>query len=176
MKKFSIVVAMDEEMGIGRDNDLPWPRLNGDMKHFAEVTTAGAEAGKLNAAIMGRKTWESIPEGRRPLEGRVNAVLSRGEVQLPEGVLLFHSLEDALNGLSDMKEVDKLFVIGGANVFAQAIPDPNCEKIYLTKIEGKFECDTFLAPISGQYGQVWGSEQNEDAGIKYRFMVLERGR
>ncbi|MBU0668439.1 dihydrofolate reductase [Patescibacteria group bacterium] len=173
MKKFSIIVAADEKMGIGKDNALPWPRLKEDMKYFADVTTRAA-AGMKNAVIMGRKTWESIPAGRRPLEGRLNVVLSRGSVALPEGVLLFHSLEDALADLSNMKEVDQLFVIGGANVFEQALAHPQCEKIYLTKIAGGFECDTFLPPIGEDFRQVSQSAQQEDDGIWYWFEAYER--
>ena len=57
-----------------------------DMKHFKNVTTAVASDGKQNAVIMGRKTWESIPERFRPLPGRLNVVLTSGDASYPEGV------------------------------------------------------------------------------------------
>ncbi|MDE2222506.1 MAG: dihydrofolate reductase, partial [Candidatus Omnitrophica bacterium] len=73
MKNFSIVVAFDSTYGIGKDGRLPW-RLAADLKRFKEITMEDGAA-RPNAVIMGRKTWESIPDRFRPLPGRVNVIL-----------------------------------------------------------------------------------------------------
>ena len=75
MIKFSLVVAMDEERGIGKQGTLAW-RLPADLKHFKEITTEVKDMKKQNAVIMGRKTWESLPEKFRPLPQRLNIVVT----------------------------------------------------------------------------------------------------
>ncbi len=75
MKTFDLIVACTPNMGIGINGSLPW-RLPKDQKYFKDVTTATCDEKTKNCCIMGRKTWESIPVKFRPLEGRVNLVLS----------------------------------------------------------------------------------------------------
>ena len=77
-KNFSLVVAATQKGGIGLKNDLPWPKLKGDMSFFRDLTSTCDDENKMNAVILGRKTWESIPTKFRPLPGRINIVLSRG--------------------------------------------------------------------------------------------------
>ena len=91
-KPVSIVVACTKEGGIGKGGQLPW-KLPGDMAYFKRVTTdtEGAPPDVRNAVIMGRKTWESIPQKFRPLPGRLNVVLTRSSAStlgLPEGVMV----------------------------------------------------------------------------------------
>ena len=73
---FQIVVAATRQLGIGVNGDLPW-KVSGDMKYFKELTKVTRDRAKRNAVVMGRNTWESIPEKFRPLPGRLNVVLSR---------------------------------------------------------------------------------------------------
>jgi len=171
--KFTIIAAADEKMGIGIGNRLPW-RLKGDLKYFSDVTT-DAEPGKMNAVIMGRKTWESLPEAHRPLKGRINVVLSRSEMDLPDGVIWGSSIEDAMEKLDKRGGVNKVFVIGGASIYAQAINHPDCEMIYLTEVKGEFNCDAFFPHIpDGVFKKVSDSSDEEENGIKYRFAVYKR--
>ena len=76
MKINLIVAACGKSMGIGLNGELPW-RLKSEMKYFAETTTKTKDSDKINAVIMGRKTWESIPAKFRPLKNRLNVILSR---------------------------------------------------------------------------------------------------
>ena len=122
MKPFSIVVAFDEKNGIGKNNDLAW-RLSSDLKHFKEITTQTKDPAKKNAVIMGRKTWDSLPEKFKPLPGRLNVILSRNlsiHIHLP---LVYAELDAALNALSVMEDIEEIFVIGGAQIFSHAIID-----------------------------------------------------
>ena len=75
-RTFQVVVAATKTWGIGAGGALPW-RLPGDLRHFRELTARTADPGKLNAVVMGRRTWDSLPPKFRPLPGRVNVVLSR---------------------------------------------------------------------------------------------------
>ncbi len=175
---FSLIAAADEEMGIGKENGLPW-RLKGDLKYFSEVTTGSLELHvqpdlKQNAVIMGRKTWESLPEKSKPLKGRLNVVLTRGEINLPEGVLRAASFEEALKMMEARTDVGQVFVIGGANVFAQTIDHPNLQKIYLTRVFGKFECDTFFPKMGVEFTCTSEAAIHEEKGIRYKFLVYEK--
>ncbi len=117
--EFSVIAAIDEERGIGRSGKLPW-RLAADLKRFRKLTMEGGREGHPNAVIMGRGTWDSLPEQVRPLPGRLNIVLSRNpNLALDgEGVAVARSFEEALRLAQDASAI---FVIGGAAVFAAAL-------------------------------------------------------
>jgi len=171
--KFSIIAAVDEKMGIGTGNRLPWT-LAGDLKYFSDVTTIAGE-GKINAVIMGRNTWESLPSKAKPLSGRLNVVLSRNMYEVPEGVFLASSIDDAFRKLSKYGETGRIFIIGGASLYAQAINHPDCEKIFLTEVSGEYACDAFFPVIPvGLFSRETVSEFKEENGIKYRFTVYKR--
>ena len=156
MIHFAIISALDQNRGIGKNNQLPW-HLSADLKHFAATTKGGT-------VIMGRKTWESLPEAYRPLKDRLNIVVSRGGLELPDGVLLAHSLDEAL-GLAQ----NKTFVIGGATLYAEAIRHPACTELYLTQIEGQHDCDAFFPEIPEAFRLADQSEQMEEKGIHFSF-------
>lgn len=134
-RRFSVVVAVcKKSRGIGKDGQLPW-RLRSDMAYFKQLTRSTHDPCKRNAVIMGRKTWQSIPAKFRPLDDRVNIVLSRNpsavsELSLPEGVICAESLDKALELLDENSElggtVENVFIIGGSSVYAEAIKSPSC--------------------------------------------------
>ncbi len=159
---FTIIAAMDENRGIGKNNALPW-HLSADLKHFA-ATTKGA------AVIMGRKTWESLPDAYKPLKERLNIVVSRGELELSEGVKLAHSLDEAL---SLAIHEGKAFIIGGATLYAEAIQHPACKELLLTHIEGIFDCDTFFPDFSADFKLVLEEtpqvETHSQSQIRFHF-------
>ena len=145
MRGFSVVVAACKQTrGIGAAGQLPWS-LRGDMAYFKQLTQSTRDPLKRNAVIMGRKTWQSIPEKFRPLRDRLNVVLSRNagaqkEYDIPEGVVLASSLDHALESLSSETElgsaVESVFVIGGSSLYADAVAKPQlCERVYLTSVE-----------------------------------------
>jgi dihydrofolate reductase len=146
---FDCVVAADSAGGIGKDNDLPWPRLREDLR-FLRRTTSEAPEGKRNAVVMGRRTWESVPGQAQPLPGRLNVVVSRRELVLPDGVLLAGSLQGAL-AAAVRAAAAATFVIGGAQIFEQAFAHPACRFVFLTRIAASFACDAFLPPLEPRF-------------------------
>ncbi|MDE1920753.1 MAG: dihydrofolate reductase [Candidatus Omnitrophica bacterium] len=169
MKNFSIVVAFDSSYGIGKNGRLPW-RLPGDLRRFKEITTGEDQGLKKNAVIMGRKTWESLPEKFRPLPNRVNVVLSRRrDFKVPAGVLCFQNLDEALTALSSLNNIGDIFVIGGAEIYASAMAHPLCQKLYVTHVKGAFDCDAFFPPISRQFMPISASEEYEEGGASFHF-------
>ena len=128
----SNVVVVDQNMGIGKDNQL-LVHFPADLKRFKKITTG-------HTVIMGRKTFESMGKA---LPNRRNVVITRQEGLSLEGAEITHSLESALELSKDEPEV---FVIGGADIFRQAFASTN--KIYLTQIHKTFEADTFFPQIA----------------------------
>ncbi|HLD69159.1 MAG TPA: dihydrofolate reductase [Candidatus Omnitrophota bacterium] len=167
---FDIIVAMDLNSGIGKGGGLPW-HLPADLKHFKQLTATTRSPSRKNAVIMGRKTWESLPEKFRPLPDRINAVVTRNkDLVLPQGVLNGDSLEGVLNRLSAMtSEVENIFVIGGAQIFRSALTHPGCRKIYATQILKKFDCDTFFPPLDSSWKQISKSPRSIDHSLEYCF-------
>lgn len=177
MIPFSIIVAMDEDNGIGRQGKLPW-HLAGDLKHFKEITSSAAP-GRRNAVIMGRKTWESIPEKFRPLPGRLNVVVTRSpERSFPEGVLKCGSLEQALERLASDEQfqdtIGAVYVIGGGEIYREALRHPDCRMIYATKVSGRFSCDTFFPDFSGDFREKTVSPRLREGDVDYAFAEFVR--
>jgi dihydrofolate reductase len=165
---FDVVVAADLEWGIGKDAGLPWPKLRGDMAHFRRVTTSTVKEGVRNAIVMGRKTWESKEVGCKPLPKRLNVVVSRGEYAVPEGVVAARSLDEAVH----VNDVESIFVVGGAGLLQEALVHPELRYVYLTRIEGRYECDVVMPDLDARKfyrDATWeGEAVGEDNGVRYR--------
>ncbi|UMM13345.1 hypothetical protein L5515_001671 [Caenorhabditis briggsae] len=150
MRKMNMIVAMDTEGGIGKNGVLPW-RIRKDMQYFAAVTKKVSDPAKRNAVLMGRKCWESIPESRRPLPGRLNIVLSRQlEKQNTDNLIVVNSLESALKLLSEAPFVDSIetiWNIGGAEIYDLALRENLVDEIHLTRIHKNFEADVHLKSL-----------------------------
>ncbi len=174
MPRFAIVVAADDAGGIGKGGTLAW-RLPGDLAHFKRLTRGAPAPGTQNAVVMGRVTWESIPEAFRPLPGRLNVVLSANPaLPLPAGVLRAGGLAEALARLADTPGVGAVFVIGGGDVYRLAIAHPDLEAIHLTRVQGTFGCDTFFPPMPPDMTCVSESAAQVEGGLVYRFSTWQR--
>jgi dihydrofolate reductase len=130
----SLIVAAGTNNAIGKDNQLLW-HLPKDLQFFKQTTWA-------MPVVMGRKTFESL--GGKPLNGRVNIIITRQKDWTHQGVVVVHSLADALFFAkeSDYKEV---FIAGGGEVYAQAMP--KAHKIYMTRVDAVMDGDTFFPEI-----------------------------
>jgi dihydrofolate reductase len=172
---FDVVMAADFDWGIGKDNALPWPRLRGDFAHFKAVTSTASD-GRRNAIVMGRRTWESKEIAGKPLPRRLNIVVSRRAITVPEGVVAAASLDDALDKRGD---AETLFVIGGAEIYQLAIAHPALRHIYLTRVHGRFDCDVHVPDLTRDFwiDPTWpstGLVDHEENGVHYRIQRLDR--
>ncbi|XP_057829724.2 bifunctional dihydrofolate reductase-thymidylate synthase 1 [Cryptomeria japonica] len=180
MRTFQVVVAATSAMGIGKDGKLPW-KLPSDLKFFKEVTSHTSAPSKKNAIIMGRRTWESIPNKLQPLPGRLNVVLSRSgsfDIATMENVVMCGSLHSALQMLAAPPyalSIETVFVIGGGQVYREALIEPNCDAIHITEIETSFECDTFMPPIDKSIFRPWySSSPSVENDIRFSFTTYVR--
>ncbi len=173
--KFALVVAAEKNNGIGKNNTITW-KLPSDLKFFSDVTTRTHDHALHNAVVMGRKTWESLPEKHRPLKNRLNVMLSRNsDIKLPDNVILANSLDEALQKIGNLKNVEHVFVIGGATLYAEAIDHPDCQTIYLTRIEQAFDCDAFFPQIDeNKFYIKERSGMKHENGIDYEFLTYQK--
>jgi dihydrofolate reductase len=133
--KVALIVAMDSERGIGRNNDLMW-HLPDDMKFFKESTSG-------QIVVMGRKNYDSIPERFRPLPNRENVVLTRNVDFTAEGCLVFHSLETCLEHYKNETE-RTVFIIGGGEIYRQALALDCVDELFITHVDKSYGADTFF--------------------------------
>lgn len=128
----TLIVAADTRDGIARQGQIPW-HIPRDLKRFKALTIGS----KRSAVLMGKTTWDSLPERVRPLPDRKNIVLSRTTRDLP-GATCVTSWQEALLIAQDY---EALWVIGGAAVYALALTAPETRAIELTRVDGDFDCD-----------------------------------
>lgn len=162
MQNISIIVAIDQQNGIGKNNQLLC-YLPNDLKHFKQITSG-------RTVIMGRKTYESLPNGALP--NRRNIVISRNSsLDLPSCEMAL-SLSDAL--LLCKKETE-VYIIGGASIYKQAFP--LAQTLYVTQIEDAFEADTFFPNIeTSEWRKIEDEKhaQDEKHCARYSFEKWER--
>uniref|UniRef100_A0A8C5XRE8 dihydrofolate reductase n=1 Tax=Microcebus murinus TaxID=30608 RepID=A0A8C5XRE8_MICMU len=141
VRRLHCVVAVSQNMGIGKNGDLAWPPLRNEFQYFQKMTTTSSVAGKQNLVIMGRKTWFSIPEKNRPLKDRINAVLSRELEEPPQGA---HFVAKSLDDQPELaNKVDMVWIVGGSAVYKEAMNQPGPLKLIMQD----FESDTFFPEI-----------------------------
>ena len=156
--KISAVVAVTPNYGIGMSGVLPWNasgvRLPMEMQYFKKATSETSSLEFSNAVLMGRRTWEGISDKYRPLSGRINLVLTHNiswaEEHLPRGVYRVDSLQHAVELASNggLGKVERLVVIGGVQLFEEALFHPLCDSYHVSFIQQEFDCDTYLTPAT----------------------------
>lgn len=155
----TLIVAYSTNRVIGRDNTLPW-KLPGDLAHFKRSTLG-------HPIIMGRKTWDSLG---RPLPGRSNIVISRNPDFSAAGATVVPTLEAAIAACGDVQEA---FVIGGAQIYAQALP--MAQRVLATEVHADVEGDAFFPLLpSFQWKETARDAQAAENGYEYDFVVYER--
>ena len=160
----SIVVAVDEQFAIGKNGQLLWSLPN-DMKRFKDITYG-------HHVLMGRKTFESIPQKFRPLPGRPNIVVSRA--QQYEGCKSVTTIDEGINFAATCGE-QELMVIGGSEIYKQLYE--RVDRIYLTIVHHCFEADAFFPSIVWSEWNIKNEVRFEKDGkhaFAYTFFDLER--
>ncbi len=164
-----LVAAVAANSAIGQDGELPW-RLGDDIERFSHLRRA--DMGRFRRltmgypVLMGRKTYESIPERFRPLKNRRNVVLSRDPSYAAPGAFVYRSFSSALKSIDS----DVAFVIGGQSVFAETLP--LASRLEITHVHEEFlDADTYFPPIDQL---TWACASREDVGENFSFAQYVR--
>lgn len=160
--KVSIIAAIGKNRELGRGNELLW-HIPDDLKRFKGLTTS-------HPVIMGRKTWDSLPERARPLPNRTNIVVSRQQLEIPSA-LVAGSVSEAIEKALELDQ-QEVFVIGGAQVYEAALP--YTDRLYLTIIDDTKAADTFFPAYENIFTKKISDEEREHNGLHYRWVDLER--
>lgn len=167
----SIIAAIGKNRELGKNNALLW-HIPGELPRFKKITTG-------HPIIMGRKTFESIG---RILPNRTNVIITRdreGFLQManskwqmdPKQLIVVSSLEQAIEEAKKAEGNDEIFIIGGGQIFEQALP--LTDKLYLTLVDQAFDADTFF-PDYSMFTKVVEKEDHESEEFKYSFLTLEQ--
>jgi dihydrofolate reductase len=150
----TLIAAAAENNALGKDNDLLW-HLPEDFKRFKQITSG-------HYIIMGRKTFESFP---KPLPNRTHIIITRQKEYLADGCLVVHSLEEALE-ISPQNE--EIFIIGGAQIYKQALPF--ADKIDLTRVHIELDADAFFPEFNtSEWNLVFSEKHFKDEKHQYDF-------
>jgi dihydrofolate reductase len=162
--RVTLVAAVARNGVIGRDGTIPW-RLPEDMQRFRALTMG-------HPVVMGRRTWESLPDAYRPLPGRRNVVLTRNPEWSGEGAVRAGSLEEALELVGEARDV---FVIGGAELYAASLP--LADELVLTELDADVEGDTFFPAFDrSAFEEVVREPREASDGTAFAFVTYRRRR
>lgn len=174
--KISIIAAIGKNRELGKDNKLIW-HIKADLQRFKTLTSG-------HPIIMGRKTWDSLPF--KPLPNRYNILITRDlefkikDLRKGKDLVIANSLEEAIQKAEEiLKQVQhdtgegEAFIIGGGQIYEQAIEKRLVDKLYLTIVDGNFDADTFF-PDYSQFKKVIFEKEGSSEKYKYRFLELER--
>ncbi|GAA5149317.1 dihydrofolate reductase [Microbacterium pseudoresistens] len=153
-----LIWAQAHDAVIGAEGGMPW-HVPEDLAHFKEVTLGAP-------VVMGRKTWDSLPERFRPLPDRENIVITRRQDWSAPGVRRAATVSEAVRGL------DRVWIIGGAEIFRQTIGD--ADRLEVTEIDLAVDGDAFAPSTQGWRLVDEGEWQTSRSGARYRFLGYER--
>ncbi len=159
-----LIVAVDQNWGIGKNNDL-LVSIPQDKKFFREMTTG-------NVVVMGRKTLESFPGGR-PLPNRTNIVLTHRPDYEAKGAVVVHSVEELFETLKEY-EAEEVYCVGGGSVYEQLLP--YCDTAHVTKIDHAYEADVYFPNLDAMEEWEITGESDEQTyfDLEYTFVCYER--
>lgn len=157
----SIIAAIGKRRELGKNNKLLW-HIPEDLKRFKRITEG-------HPIIMGRKTYESIG---RPLPRRTNIVITRNPEYPSVGIMIASSLEDAIAKAKPCEGAQELFIIGGGEIYAKALP--MADRLYLTIVDAEADADTFFPDYSMFTKEIEHTKEQSSSGYFLIYKVLER--
>ena len=162
----SSILAMSRNGCIGENNKLLWS-LPKDMRFFKEKTNG-------HCVIMGRNTYESLPDNYRPLPNRTNIVLSHNPTFFSDGkIVVARNLNEAIM-VAYARGESECFIIGGASVYKEALP--LCDRVYLTFVHAKFNGDAYVNFPFGEFDVISNDYHTQDEKHAYNFSIYEMHR
>ena len=162
MERMAIIGAIGKNRELGRGGKLLW-HLPDDLRRFKALTVG-------HPVIMGRKTWESLPRMYRPLPGRTNIVITRQNGYQAPGAEVVASFEAARSRAERAAGADEIFVIGGGEIYAAALPF--ADRLYLTLVDAEADADTFFPFYENDFKVV--AENSGSGEPRHRFLIFER--
>ena len=149
MKDISLILACTTDYGIGYNNTLPW-HIPDELKYFRKITTFVENVDKINAVIMGKNTWYSIPNA--PLKNRVNIIITSSDYEKiksenHENVEVFCNIQDAINYINRTDIIESGFIIGGSQLYNDFLANyiDKINNVYMTLItEKNYKCDKYI--------------------------------
>lgn len=156
-----LIVAYDENRGIGANNEIPW-FIMGELKWVAETTKLVQNPAKINALIMGKNTWLSLPKSRRPLPDRLNIVISTSLKIEDENVMVFSSFDEAIKFVNESDHIETGFIFGGSSIYQQALDANVVDQVLATEVRvkndytdnvftPKYEADIFFPSLPDSF-------------------------
>jgi len=164
----SMIAAVAKNRVIGKNNQLIW-NLPKDMKFFMDSTM-----GKF--IITGRKNYESIPEKYRPLKNRTNIIVTRNYNYIAQGCTVVNSISDGINLARENGE-EECFIIGGGQIYQQALEGKMVDKLYITHVDGEFEGDTFFPEVDYNNWKstlVMSNEADQKNPLDFSVIIYEK--
>lgn len=177
MKDISVIVACTTDYGIGYKNTLPW-NIPEELKYFRKITTSVKNADKINAVIMGKNTWYSIPKA--PLKNRINIIITSSDydkikAENHENVEVFKNIQDAIKHINRTDKIEAGFIIGGSQLYNDVLENyiNNIKLVYMSLITDKnYTCDKYI-DCKLIYNNFNLFEENVKVNEKYITMVYE---
>lgn len=169
-KPIYMIVACDDNLAIGHKNALPWC-IPEDLIRFKKITTTVTDSSKQNMIVMGKNTWNSLPY--RPLPKRVNMIISSVQPLVnscEQQIRQCTSLESAIRNANKDESIESVFIIGGSSIYNYAMLHRLCDKIFMTKVDGKHDADAYINPINAEYYENVTTEQCDG----HAFMIYEK--
>ncbi|XP_026221800.1 dihydrofolate reductase [Anabas testudineus] len=182
-KPVRLIAAVCNNMGIGKDGKLPW-HLPSEFQYFLNTVTRVSRPGKMNMMIWGKLCWYSNPENLFPLTNVLHVVLSTTLNTVPDHAhFLCQDFESAVRlaaepPLADL--IETIWIVGGTQVYQEALKHPWCDLVYLTDIMADFDCNVFFPEFDRELFKVQErfpgvpSVIQEENGIKYKFQVYKK--
>jgi dihydrofolate reductase / thymidylate synthase len=174
-----IVAYCKQNNGIGFDNKIPW-LLKNDLKNFQQITSKTFKDHTKNMVVMGRKTWDSIPDKHKPLKNRINVVLTRNkdiklkyEIESYKDTHVKYDFNEILEVVKLNKNfnISNIFIIGGETLYKMALESKEVSKIYVTEVYKDFDCDTFFPKIDeNEFKLTYISNFYSESNTYYRYL------